>query len=151
MGSKKEFSESELEYFTNLDGKNHYAIGIEEDLPTHRGIAIARLVRSSEVPEEAEVAITVIDEYQGKGLGTFLIQLITLAASERGIAKLTFTTLPQNKGIHHLIQKIGTPEAGAMSKDSALYFLEMKNIDLKTIRTELVKTLPTIGTFDLGT
>ena len=61
LGSKKEFSSLELDYFTHLDGWNHYAIGIEEREHPFRGIAAARMVRSSSDPTEAEIAITIID------------------------------------------------------------------------------------------
>ena len=75
LGSKKEFSAIELDYFTHLDGWNHYAIGIEEREHPFRGIATARMVRSSSDPTEAEIAITIIDQYQRIGLGALLMKL----------------------------------------------------------------------------
>lgn len=150
MGSKKEFSEKELEYLTNLDGWNHYAIGIEEKVEPSKGVAIARLVRSSEDNQEAEVAITVIDKYQGQGLGTLLIRLITLAAYERDVKRLTFTTLPQNSSLLKLIQKIGTPVVHNVAMDYVVLNLDMKDVRIKEIKSQLVPILPSIGTFDSG-
>ena len=151
LGSKREFSDRELEYLTVLDGWNHYAIGIEEREQLKRGVAIIRLVRSSHDESEAEVAITIIDDYQCMGLGTFLMNLIILAAAERKIEKLSFTFLPQNKAIAKLISKVGVPLPGQNDQDYIQLYIELKNIDLKKIKSQLTTTLPGIGTFHLKT
>lgn len=147
LGSKKEFSNTELEYLTNLDGWDHYAIGVEERERPFRGVSIARLVRSSVDPLEAEVAITVIDEFQGAGVGTILIRLIALAAYERKIERLTFTTLPQNNGIIKLIQKIGVAQVGVTAMDFVQLNLEMSSVDIEKIKSQLQLHLPKIDTF----
>lgn len=109
MGSKKAFTEKELDYLTSLDGWNHYALGVEEATGDHRGVAVIRMVRSEHDPSEAEVAITIIDEYQRMGLGTYLLDLMIEAAKEREISKFSFTFLPQNEAITKLIHRRGTP------------------------------------------
>lgn len=151
LGSKKEFSEKELQYLTVLDGWNHYAIGIEEREKMKRGVAIIRLVRSSDDPKEAEVAITIIDEYQKMGLGTLLLDLTILAATEREIERLSFTFLPQNDGIQKLIERAGVPVRGPQSHDYIQLFLELKTIDTGRIKARLQKTLPETETFHLKT
>jgi GNAT superfamily N-acetyltransferase len=147
LGSKKEFSGAELEYLTNLDGWDHYAFGIEEREKPFRGISIARMVRSPVEPLEAEVAITVIDEFQNIGLGTLLIKLIALAAYERKIERLTFTTLPQNHGILKLIQKIGVAHIGPSAMDFVQLNMEMSSVNIELIKSQLLPHLPEIGTF----
>jgi GNAT superfamily N-acetyltransferase len=151
MGSKKEFSAAELENLSNLDGWNHYAIGVEEREKPKRGIAIVRMVRSLFDPLEAEVAITIIDEYQGIGLGTFLMRLMVLAASERKIERLSFTFLPQNEGILKLIHKVGPTHAASVTVDNIQLIMELKELDLEKIKSQLVPLLPSIGTFHLKT
>lgn len=147
LGSKKEFSPTELEYLTHLDGWNHYAIGIEESERPHRGIAVARLVRSSTQPEEAEIAITIIDEYQNMGLGSLLMKLIVLAATERNLERLSFSFLPQNEGIIRLIHKIGVSRRNSMAMDYVQLFVDIKDIKVNELKAQLVPLLPTIGTF----
>ena len=151
LGSKKEFSATELEYLTNLDGWDHYALGIEEKEKPFRGVSIARLVRSPVDPMEAEVAITVIDEFQNLGLGSLMIQLITLAAFERKVERLTFTTLPQNKGLLRLIQKIGVAQVGPTAMDYVQLNMEMSSVNIEKIKSQLLPLLPEIGTFHLET
>ena len=151
MGSKKEFSTKELAYLTELDGKNHFALGLEESTDSHRGVAIARMVRSSSDPVEAEIAITIIDDYQHMGLGSFLMNLIVLAASERNVERLSFTFLPQNEAISRLIHKVGPVQVGSSSRDFIQLYINMKDIDLGRIKSQLLPLLPEIGTFHLKT
>lgn len=147
LGSKRDFSEQELQYLTTLDGWNHYAIGVEERTELKRGVAIIRMVRSSTLPTEAEIAITIIDEYQKKGLGIFLMNLMLLAAAERNIDRLSFTYLPQNEAIARLIHKVGIPIQGPHNIDYVQQFLDLKTIDLEKVKAQLAPTLPEIETF----
>jgi RimJ/RimL family protein N-acetyltransferase len=149
LGSKKEFSSEELEYLTNIDGWNHYAIGMEEQQTPNRGIAIARLVRSLIDPGEAEIAITIIDDYHRLGLGTLLMRLIVLAASERDIQSLSFSFLPQNEAIIKLIHKIGPTRTDSTAMDFVQLYMDMKDVDLEKIKSQLVSTLPMIENFPL--
>lgn len=151
LGSKREFSDRELEYLTVLDGWNHYAIGVEEREQLKRGVAVIRLVRSSHDETEAEIAITIIDEYQRMGLGTFLMNLIILAAIERKIEKLSFTFLPQNEAIVKLITKAGIPLPGQNNQDYVQLFIDLKSLDIEKIKSQLATILPGIGTFHSGT
>jgi len=52
----------------------------DESRPDHPGIGVARFVRLEQDPGVAEFAITVIDEYQNRGLGTLLLKLLLKAA-----------------------------------------------------------------------
>lgn len=143
MGSKKEFTEKELDYFTTLDGWNHYALGVEEAEGTHRGVAVIRMVRSVTDSREAEVAVTIIDEYQKMGLGSLLLDLIILAAAERGIDRFSFTFLPQNEGIIRLIEKKGAPKT-ERTHDSMRMVLSLGQMDKKVLKARVRSALPGI-------
>lgn len=151
LGSKKEFSAAELEYLSNLDGTNHYAIGIEEREKPFRGIAIIRMVRTASETPEAEIAITIIDDYQAIGLGTLLMRMMVLAAAERSVERLSFTFLPQNEGIIKLINKIGSVTQASKAKDYIQYCIDLKQVNLQEIKSQLAPYLPTIDTFRLKT
>ena len=64
-------SERELDALTSVDGLRHYAFGIcgHRADGTVEGIATARFVRTMDDPRVAEIALTVIDDFQGQGLG----------------------------------------------------------------------------------
>lgn len=150
LGSKKEFSEKELDYFTTVDGWDHYAIGVEEELGNKRGVAVIRMVRSKDNAHEAEVAITIIDDYQNMGLGTLLMELIIMAAQERGIERLSFSCLPQNNAIIKLISKFAPPEIGPHQMDYVQSYMDLAKVDRPGIKERLKKILPEIGAFHLG-
>ena len=98
-------SNTELQYLTELEGHTHFAIGVARPLPGGReeGIGIARFVRFKENPEVAEPAITVIDEYQGRGVGAALLQRLVEAARERGIKKFRCDFVAYNQRVCSII------------------------------------------------
>ena len=108
FGHKNGFTEKELKHLTEIDGTDHFAYGIVENLPQEKGVAIVRMVRDEHSSHEAEVAISIIDSYQKFGLGTLLLHVCVVAAFERNISVLRFTYLPDNHGIYRLIKKFGS-------------------------------------------
>ena len=78
---KLDLTAAELKFFTEVDFDQHVALVAE--LETAAGVrpaAVARLVRSSEQPKHAEIAITVTDALQGMGIGKLMLkQLIDCA------------------------------------------------------------------------
>ena len=81
---KNMLSAKELRYFTDVDHHNHEALGAL-DAVTGCGVGIARFVRAKDDPRSADVAITVVDEWQGRGLGTELMRRLAQRALEEGI------------------------------------------------------------------
>lgn len=117
FGIKNGFTDRELKYLTEIDGVNHFALGLEEAKAPERGVAIMRMVRDDLEPTEAEVAILLVDEFQKLGLGTLLMHFCILAALERGITLLRFTYLPDNQSIVKLIRRFGTVTPKIMASD----------------------------------
>ncbi len=144
MGSKRDFTEKELDYLTSLDGLNHYAVGVEEAEAPHRGVGVIRMVRSESDGEEAEVAITIIDDYQKKGLGSVLLDVLFLAAKERKVSKFSFTFFAQNEGIMKLIEKKGVPLV-IRSHDSVRMVLKLNEMNEEMIKSRVRSILPEIG------
>ena len=64
-----ELSEATVRYLTEIDHHSHEAM-IALDEQTGERIGVARYVRDPDQPDVAELAVTVIDDWQGKGLGT---------------------------------------------------------------------------------
>jgi len=80
-----ELSESQLRYLTEVDHTDHEAL-IAFDPASGDGVGVARFVRLED-RTEAEAAVTVVDDWQGRGLGTALCQLLAERAREEGIAR----------------------------------------------------------------
>lgn len=57
----------------------------------------------------AEVALLVQDEYQGRGIGTLLLQELIRAAKARGVHGFTASVLAENLPMLHVFHKSGCP------------------------------------------
>ena len=69
LGVKKQLSAAELRYLTDVDHHDHEALGALDQAGGH-GVGIARYIRDADDPQAAEIAVTIVDEWQGRGLGT---------------------------------------------------------------------------------
>ena len=67
-----------MDYLLNVDFEDHFAMAAVLDQPPYPGMAISRYIRSFEDPSEAEWAVTVVDKYQGLGLGRILLYVISM-------------------------------------------------------------------------
>jgi len=104
---KRSFSRAELRYLTEVDGRDHVALVAESPAePARRLIAVGRFVRLRDDPEAAEVAITVADDFQGRGLGSILGEHLAHSARNRGIRRFTATMSSQNVPAHRLMAKL---------------------------------------------
>ena len=96
----KRLSASMLEYLTNLDGSDRFAlIAYSLDSPTPRGIGVARWVRDSTNPTVADAAVTVADHWQRRGVGTELLKAMIDEAAARGIEVFAADVLWENEPI----------------------------------------------------
>ena len=94
---KRSFSRAELRYLTEVDGRDHVALVAEYPAePVRRLIAVARFVRLVDDPEAAEVAITVADDWQRRGLGSLLSEQLAAEARRLGIRRFTATMAADN-------------------------------------------------------
>jgi GNAT superfamily N-acetyltransferase len=70
-----------LRYMTDVDHHDHEAMVALDK--SGEGVGDARYVRDNAQPDTAEVAVTVVDGWQGRGLGTLLLEAIS-ARARRG-------------------------------------------------------------------
>ena len=106
MVPKQHLSEHDLEYLTEVDHVDHEAIGAVEPR-TGAGLGVARYVRDAQRPDTAEAAVAVVDEWQGRGLGTVLLRRLTGRAVANGIRTFTATLLTENRSMLHLFERLG--------------------------------------------
>lgn len=86
-----------LKALTEVDYDNQFAwvaLACEDDR-THL-VGVARYVRLAD-PAAAEVAVAVIDPYQGKGIGTLLLDALMLEALRAGISRFEGEVLADNE------------------------------------------------------
>jgi RimJ/RimL family protein N-acetyltransferase len=95
-----------LRYLTEIDYVDHFAwVGL--DVEKTKGIGVARYVRMRDDPTAAEAAIVVVDEYQGRGAGTILLQLLGTTALANGITHFVGEALAANQPIRELLEGLG--------------------------------------------
>jgi GNAT superfamily N-acetyltransferase len=99
---------AEVRYLTDVDHHDHEALGAA-DPRTGAGIAVARYVREPGT-DSAEIAVTVDDEWQGRGVGTALLLRLADRARAEGIRRFTGLLLAENAPMRALLAELGTPE-----------------------------------------
>jgi GNAT superfamily N-acetyltransferase len=128
-------SEDQLRYLTEIDYENHFAwIAFAIDDPGAPGVGVARWIRLAGEPEAAEGAVTVVDDWHHRGIGTTLLWLIARSAIERGITHFKVWALGSNTEALELLK-----ELGAIPKQWESGTLEM-DIPLPTDPADLEKT-----------
>jgi RimJ/RimL family protein N-acetyltransferase len=111
LGVKKELSAAELRYFTDVDHHDHEAL-VALDLAGGRGAGVARYIRDADDPQAAEIAITIVDDWQGRGLGTELLARLSDRARQEGIRRFTALTDAGNVAVATLLRNAGARLAG---------------------------------------
>ncbi len=99
----KRLTESKLAYLTELDHSDHEAlVAVTEACEI---VGVARYVREPG-KAEAEVAVTVRDEWQGRGVGTALLGRLAARASKNGVERFTGVCLATNREMIQLFDEI---------------------------------------------
>jgi RimJ/RimL family protein N-acetyltransferase len=106
MSAKKQLSERELDFFTRLDHDRHEAIGAI-DVATGEGVGVARMYRSHGDPEVAEAAVTVVDDWQGRGLGSLLLHRLAARARGLGVQRFEASLFTNNRAMLRMFERLG--------------------------------------------
>ncbi len=122
MTSVAELSEAQLRYLTEVDHHDHEAL-IAIDAATGEGVGVARFVRLDD-SVKAEAAVTVIDDWHGRGLGTALCQLLAERAREEGVETFTALLLATNDQVQDVLASLGP--AKVISREAGTIVAEVE-------------------------
>jgi RimJ/RimL family protein N-acetyltransferase len=103
---KDELTQAELRYFTEVDHRDHEALAAL-NYADGRGVGIARYVRDAGDPQAAEIAVTIADDWQSRGLGTELLAQLTGRARCEGIGRFTALVSADNAAMAGLLRNVG--------------------------------------------
>jgi RimJ/RimL family protein N-acetyltransferase len=106
LGPVSELSDALWRYLCDVDGRDHVAFVAFHAGESHP-LGVGRFVRQSTSPSVAEVAITVADAWQGRGLGSLLIALLVETARSAEVDTFVAYALPNNVGIRRLLARHG--------------------------------------------
>ena len=104
--TKRAFSDKEKAFFMNADFVKHVALVAEIETDGRRTIVGGGRYIVTE-PGGAEIAFVVIDDYQGKGLGTLLMRHLAVIARSAGLKELIADVLPENAAMRKVFSKFG--------------------------------------------
>jgi GNAT superfamily N-acetyltransferase len=94
-----------------LDGVERVAVGASH-AESGELLAVARYVRCRDDRSSAELAVTVLDGYQRRGVGTALLADVARRAAQAGITTFCATAFAENRGARALAATLGAPRFG---------------------------------------
>lgn len=104
--TQSELTTQMLAYLTEIDYDDHFAwvalLGNER-----AGAGVARYIRLRDRPHAAEAAVTVADEFQRRGIGTLLLEALTVVALEHRITMFVGHVLVENQGMRAILEHAG--------------------------------------------
>jgi RimJ/RimL family protein N-acetyltransferase len=105
LGPQKRLTEAQTRFFTELDHHAHEAlVAIDDD---DEIIGVARFVRAGPASPDAEVAIVVSDEWQGRGVGSALMDLLAERARKVGVERFEAYCFSDNAQVLDLLDRVG--------------------------------------------
>jgi RimJ/RimL family protein N-acetyltransferase len=132
LGKKDELTAAELHYSANVDHHDHEALGAL-DPGSGRGVGVARYVRDADDRQAAEIALTIADDWQGRGLGTELLARLSHRGRQEGICRFTGVVSCDNVPMGMLLRSVGAVETdrsfGTVEYDIALVRTEEYGLD----------------------
>ena len=111
LTGKTQLSSAELRYLTDVDHHDHEAL-VALNPADGRGVGIARYIRHPGDPHAAEVAVTIVDDWQGRGLGTELVTRLSGRARCAGIHRFTALAAEDNTVVARMLGNSSARLAG---------------------------------------
>ena len=106
LGPRQALSRTELDQLTDPEDKDNVALGAVTRDGAHP-VGLARFIRTEPGGAEAEIAITITDEFQRRGAGKALIETLAQVARTCGVTQFLAFTHRENHAMHALLRRYG--------------------------------------------
>ena len=108
LSAINELSASELRYLTEVDHHDHEALIAFEGESGEPGepVGVGRFVRLED-GISAEAAVTIVDDWHGRGAGTAICSLLADRARAEGIERFTARLLAANETMFEVLASLG--------------------------------------------
>ncbi len=107
LGGVKELSAAEIKRLCDIDGEHNMAfVATVEESGREREIGVSRYAHGSK-EGASEMAVTIADAWQHKGLGSLLARHLIDYARGHGVRQLYSVDLAENTAMRHLAQDLG--------------------------------------------
>ena len=117
-----ELTAEEVHRFTHVDHRDREALVavVGDEI-----VGVARFDRLDD-PEEAEVAFVVADSWQGRGIGSLLLERLAAAAVEGGVRRFVAETLAQNRRMLTVFRHAGLPSTERVEQGVVRVTLQLR-------------------------
>jgi RimJ/RimL family protein N-acetyltransferase len=106
LGPKRELTDRELVFFTDVDHVRHEALAAVDERD-NSVVGVGRYVQYSDRPRVASMAFEVADDWQQRGIGTALAERLLQRARSNGLDCLSATTRWENVPARALLRRLG--------------------------------------------
>lgn len=98
-----------ITYLFEVDYLDHFAWALTDgpDSLDALVVADARFVRHLNERDSAELAFTVGDDYQGRGIGSLLMEALSVSARADGVKRFTASVLSENYAMRKILNRYG--------------------------------------------
>ncbi|MFP4418970.1 MAG: GNAT family N-acetyltransferase [Desulfococcaceae bacterium] len=112
----REMPHDRMQEYVNVDYQRTLSVvGLDEAAAPGRIIAEGRFMREPDRPS-AEIAFLVDEDYQGRGIGSFLYRMLARLARDRGIRRFTAAILSTNRKMLAVIERGPFPVTAELSE-----------------------------------
>ena len=114
---KRGFSEKEIDFYTNVDFERHVAlVAVLDEGGKPLIVGGGRYIVAQ--PGRAEVAFTVEDAHQGRGIASLLLRHLITIARATGLKELVAEVLPDNEPMLKVFERSGLPVTRKRERDA---------------------------------
>ncbi|MEW6131139.1 MAG: GNAT family N-acetyltransferase [Acidobacteriota bacterium] len=122
-------------YLADVDAKNHFALVAEFH---NQIVGVARFHRGDESSQRAEAAVTVADDWQGKGVGSMLLKKLAAVAVQQTITEFECQVALDNEAMKRLLSHSGFKLTSEV-KEGRLYITLLLKRDAGQPRKRLIR------------
>lgn len=121
----------------DVDGVDHvaYALAAQVEPGVYDPVAIGRMVRYEEVPDAADVAVTVKDSWHGRGIASCLLKVL-VENRPHGVTRIITEVAMGNQASLAMLRRLGPTEV-----DSNGYGAYDVEIDLSTASDDVLEVV----------
>ena len=114
---KRGFSEKEIDFYTNVDFERHVALAAFVD-EGGKPLLVGGSRYIVAEPGRAEIAFTVEDAHQGRGIASLLLRHLITIARAAGLKELFAEVLPENAPMLKVFERSGLPVTRKRERDA---------------------------------
>lgn len=134
LSSVPHLTDSMLDHLVDdVDGIDHVALAfvVLDDDNLGTPVGVARMIRYTDRPTEADLAVTVLDDWQGRGVATALLREL-VRERPAGVTRIVTTVAADNAASLAMLRRLGETTVTPAGIDRLDVVVELDPTDLST-------------------